>query len=58
MKEIRFNANLENSKELRKLQAEFQRRMAPSKISLDALVNLTIKVGLDRDQVREELKLT
>jgi hypothetical protein len=46
MKEVRFNANPENSKRLKELQRDHQAACAPARISLAALANNAIALGL------------
>lgn len=56
MKEIRFNANVNNSKRLREIQVDYQKKFKPARISLDALANLAIEIGADK--VRMKLNLS
>jgi hypothetical protein len=56
MKKIRFNASLLNSERLRKIQAEYQKKFAPSKISLASLADLAIEYGVDN--AKKKLNLT
>ena len=56
MKKIRFNANFINSERLRKIQAEYEKKFAPLKCSLDTLANLSLEYGADK--VRDKLNLS
>ena len=56
MKKVRFNADIPNSRRLRKVKAEYVRKHYPAKISLDSLANLAISFGLDN--VRRKLNLS
>lgn len=53
---LRFNADDLNSARLRRIKAEYAKKFAPAKISLQALANLAIELGADK--VRMKLNIS
>jgi (p)ppGpp synthase/HD superfamily hydrolase len=53
---IRLNTNLENAAKLHKVQDEFKKKHHPARISLEALANMAIELGID--SISKKLNLT